>query len=75
MKFELTMDNIKEIYKAGIRRGNEESSAYEWGCQPSGRLYDELESELQDILNGYGKVRWGDPEYVDYVMVKEMVDV
>lgn len=67
----LTMDQIKTIYEAGIRRGNDESSAHEWGSSPSGSKFDELEGALFDIVN-HG-VSYGDAGYVDYDQVEDMV--
>jgi hypothetical protein len=40
---ELTPIQILQIYEAGIRRGNEEAVAYEWGVRASGHKLDELE--------------------------------
>lgn len=70
-QFNLTMDQIKEIYEAGIRRGNEEATAHEWGSSPSGTKFGELEDTLHDILNE--GVKWGEPGYVDYDVVEKMV--
>ena len=69
-QFNLTLDQIKEIYEAGIRRGNDEATAHEWGSRPSGSQFDELEEAMHDILNQ--GVVWGEPGYVDYDAVREM---
>lgn len=46
----LTPAQIVEIYEAGIKRGNEESTAYEWGSRPSGAKLQELEDAI--VWNG-----------------------
>lgn len=46
MERTLTPKQILEIYEAGIRRGGEEYSAYDWGGCPSGNKLDELEDVL-----------------------------
>lgn len=45
-------DELLRIYEAGIRRGNEEATSWEWGSSPSGEALDELEDEMV----------WGHPE-------------
>lgn len=70
-QFNLTMDQIKEIYEAGIRRGNDEATAHDWGTSPSGSKFDELESAMHDVLNE--GVKWGEDGYVDYDAVTKMV--
>lgn len=44
--FILTATQIKAIYEAGIDRGSNVATAYEWGSSPSGDKYDELEVVL-----------------------------
>lgn len=66
--FTLTLEEIKCIYQAGIRRGNDEATAYEWGSRASGDEYDECVEALQDIVNiGF---KWGDVGYTDYKVVE-----
>lgn len=49
--FILSIEDVKDIYRAGIRRGNQESSSFEWGCIPSGKEFEELSSCLFDLAN------------------------
>lgn len=69
----LTLDfaAIDEIYKAGVRRGNDEATSYEWGSSPSGKFHDELIDALHDILNA-GK-GWDDAGHRDWQLVKNWV--
>lgn len=45
----LTIDQIVEIFKAGMRRGEEEATAYDWGTTASGRASDDLLEALVEI--------------------------
>ena len=49
--FTFTIEQIKDIYRAGIRRGSDEQSAYDWGCSPSGKEFDECVCVIEDIVN------------------------
>jgi len=42
---------LKAVYQAGIRRGNDEASAYDWGTSPSGGEYDNLAEAIHDTVN------------------------
>lgn len=44
--FILKVAQIKAIYEAGMERGSNEATAYEWGSSASGSKYDELETVL-----------------------------
>lgn len=46
MIHELTEQQIVAIYKAGMRRGNDEAVASYWGRYPNGSEF----SELEDVL-------------------------
>lgn len=62
--FTLTIENIKDIYRAGVRRGENEQCAYDWGTSAGGSTYDECVEAMQDIVNeGF---KWGDVGYTDY---------
>ena len=66
--FTFTIDQIKEIYQAGIKRGSDEATAFEWGSHASGKQYDECVDAIHDIVNA--DKNWGDPDYVDYSVVE-----
>jgi hypothetical protein len=62
--FTFTIEQIKEIYQAGIRRGSDEQCAYDWGTRASGGEYDECVEAIHDIVNeGF---KWGDGAYTSY---------
>ena len=67
--FTFTIDQIKQIYQAGVRRGGDAQCAYDWGCRPSGNEYDECVEVIQDIAND-GK-KWDDPDWTDWKTVNE----
>ena len=70
--FTLTMDQIKAIYAAGIRRGNDEQSAHDWGCYTSGGKYCELVDAIDDIVNK--NKAWGAPDYTDRKEIEAWVE-
>jgi hypothetical protein len=39
--FTFTIEQIKDIYRAGIRRGQEEATSFEWGSSPTSKEFDE----------------------------------
>lgn len=59
------------VYQAGIRRGQAEANAYDWGCRPTGKQEDELVEALYDHLNAGQK--WGEPGYLDWQRVEKLV--
>ena len=62
--FTFTIEQIKQIYQAGIRRGSDEQCAYDWGTRASGGEYDECVEAIHDIVNeGF---KWGDGAYTSY---------
>ena len=67
--FTFTVDQIKEIYKAGIKRGNDEATAFEWGCRASGKEFDECIEAIHIIVNA-GKA-FTDDDYTTYDVVEE----
>lgn len=62
--FTFTIDQIKDIYQAGVRRGEEVQSAYDWGSNASGGQFDQCVDAMFDIVNQDQK--WCDPGYTDY---------
>lgn len=66
--FTFTIEQIKDIYRAGIRQGEDEATAYEWGASSFGNRFYECASEVQDIVNE-GK-NFDDPGYVSISTVE-----
>jgi len=67
--FTFTIEQIKDIYKAGIRRGEEEASAYSWGSSASGSEIDNCVDAVCIIINeGIG---WDDEKYTGYDTVEK----
>lgn len=63
--FTFTIEQIKDIYRAGIKRGNDEQCAYDWGNRASGGEYDECVEAIHDIINK-DKDYWSDPDYINW---------
>lgn len=42
----LTPAHVLEIYKAGIKRGVDEATSFDWNTRPSGHRFDDLEEAL-----------------------------
>ncbi|CAB4130623.1 hypothetical protein UFOVP132_2 [uncultured Caudovirales phage] len=61
----LTINEIKEIYRAGVRRGEHEECACRWGSRAIGDHYDELVGTIHEIVNK-GKDFWEDPDYITW---------
>jgi hypothetical protein len=59
--FAFTIEQIKEIYRAGIRRGGDEATAYEWGSTPTGQEFDDCVDAIYDIINK--GIDWEDPSH------------
>jgi hypothetical protein len=71
--FTFTIDQIKDIYQAGVRRGEEVQSSYDWGPQSyacdwgsnsTGGEFDYCVSAMHDMVNQ--GVDMFDPNYTDY---------
>ena len=67
--FTFTIEQIKDIYQAGIRRGENQQCAYDWGTRASGGEYDECVEAIHDIVNE--GVKWGDSAYTSYGDVED----
>jgi hypothetical protein len=66
--FTFTIEQIKEIYRAGIRRGIDVQSAYDWGSSPTSKEFDECVSVIYDIVNE--GINWGKEGYTDYPVIE-----
>ncbi len=62
VKIKLTPKQIVEIYNAGRNRGGHEEAAYDRGCSPSGKTYDDLEDVMSwgDAILSSKEVRYDD---------------
>ena len=67
--FTFTIEQIKEIYQAGIRRGNDEQCAHDWGTSTYGSEYGECVMALHDIVNA--DKRWSDSGYTGYDVIEK----
>jgi hypothetical protein len=67
--FTFTIEQIKDIYRAGIHRGQEEATAFEWGSSPTSKEFDELEEAIHTIVNE-GKA-WDQEGYIDIFTIEK----
>ncbi len=57
----LTAKQVRAIYDAGRKRGNDEAVSYEWGTRPQGDRYDDLRDELvwrDDLKSDEARDAW-----------------
>lgn len=71
-QFTFTIEQIREIYEAGIRRGNDEATAHDWGTRPDGNKFDALVEAMSDIVNE-GKT-FTDDDYTHWDDVEKIVN-
>ena len=64
MKFTLDIEEIKEIYRAGIARGQEEECAYQCGSRTMNKQFDNCVNTLYDMLNE-GK-KWDSEDWIHF---------
>lgn len=65
--FTFTIEQIKEIFRAGISRGAEEEASFQCGSRTTGNQFDKCVEAIHDIINE-GK-DWRDEGYVDIFVV------
>lgn len=68
---ETTFTLLDAVYRAGIRRGEDEATAFEWGSRASGGQYDNLVEALYDFVN-HG-VEFGHADYKDWDAIEAWV--
>jgi len=47
----MTAAQVRAVYDAGRRRGEDEATAYEWGSRAQGKTYDEMFEAVTEIMN------------------------
>lgn len=67
--FTFTIEQIKDIYHAGIRRGQEEATCFCSGSFVVGKQYDECVAAIYDIVNEDKDIFAKDR--IDYGIVEE----
>jgi hypothetical protein len=61
--FEFTIEEIRRIFEAGVRHGEDVQSSHDWGTTPQNNANQEIISVLQDIL--YDRRREEHPDAYD----------
>lgn len=60
--FILTLEEVKEIYRAGIARGHDEEASFQCGSRTVGKEFDNCVNTLYDMLNE-GK-KWDSDDWI-----------
>lgn len=61
--FTFTIEQIKEIFRAGVSRGHEEEASFQCGSRTCGKQFDRCVEVIHDIINE-GK-DWREEGFVD----------
>ena len=67
--FSLNYEQLREIFRAGEKFGEDRATAFEWGSGFYLKADDELGDALCEVLNG--DTRWGAPGYIDYADARQ----
>ena len=62
---------LKAVYQAGMRRGSDEASAYDWGTSASGGEYDNLVEAIYDTVNE--DIPWHNDSHQSYDVITDWV--
>jgi hypothetical protein len=65
--FTFNIEQIKEIFRAGISRGAEEEASFQCGSRTTGNQFDNCVAVIHDIINE-GK-DWREEGYVNFFEV------
>lgn len=65
----LNYEQLREIFRAGEKFGEDRATAFEWGSGFYLKADDELGDALCEILNE--GVDWGAPEYIEYADARQ----
>lgn len=60
---------LDAVFKAGVKRGQDEATAFDWGASPSGEFYDQLDDALHEFNNE--GLAYDDPGYLTFEGVSE----
>lgn len=63
------MKQLMEIFEAGVARGEDEQSSYDWGTCASGTRKGELAVAIHKIVNN--GLKWDDPNRVVIEIIRD----
>lgn len=63
----LDMKQLMEIFEAGVARGENEQSSYDWGTRASGTRKETFADAIHEIVNA--GLKYDDPRYVDRITI------
>ena len=65
----LDMKQLMEIFEAGVARGEDEQSSYDWGTSASGTRKEKFADAIHDIVNA--GLTWDDPRKIDRITIRD----
>jgi hypothetical protein len=65
----LDMKQLMEIFEAGVARGEDEQSSYDWGTRASGTRKEKFADAIYDIVNV--GLKWDDPRKVERETIQD----
>lgn len=63
-KVSLTLEQIRSIYKAGMKRGEDYAASFDRGSMCAGKVEDDLAEALHEMANE--GITWGSEHYITY---------
>lgn len=65
----LDMKQLMEIFEAGVTRGEDEQSSYDWGTSASGTRKEKFADAIYEIVNN--GLEWDDPRKIDRITIQD----
>jgi hypothetical protein len=68
---QLTLDikQLMEIFEAGVARGEDEQSSYDWGTSATGSRRGCFASAIREIVND--GLKWDDPNRIEIETIRD----
>jgi hypothetical protein len=65
----LDMKQLMEIFEAGVARGEDEQSSYDWGTSASGTRKEKFADAIYETVNA--GLTWDDPRKIDRITIRD----
>ena len=63
------MKQLMEIFEAGVARGEDEQSSYDWGTSASGTRKEKFADAIYETVNV--GLTWDDPKKIDRITIRD----